>query len=771
MQPYFTLLKDSFREAFATKTLTFTLLAITLFLLVLLPIGLTQGVKTTIALEEFVDLESFLETIYNESLNEEPSVGKHLWEQFSSQLRTQATTVLTDDEKSADNRLTRGFRSELNQQLSSKSFYNAEAWQDIDLGRELTADIEAATEGSTELRAANREALEVAYPRQLDLSMDGAIYFSYFGYRPFQTALPFPPDRQDMVINTAIQVLITVLMGIFGILISILVTASIMPRTFEPGEITLLLSKPISRAGLFLTRFLGGCTFTLVNAAYMIVGIWLIVGVKFGLWNEKLLWCIPVYLFAFSIYYVVSATAGAIWRNAILAICMTIAFWVALFVLGLAKNTTEQLAVESSRIREIIPAGDTMLVIDGGRDVLAWNDNKNSWENVFRIRSSGGPPAFARRMGMRAQRFLPRYDELNERIIAIEPSMGRRRSSRNVITGERAKDWKRESAGIAPEEIDDIFLDSKGRTILVAKRNIFEFRGQDARTVKMQSWLKNVGADFLAGGGDKSFRPLLTDHQHRGWSAPFSVSMLNSTNELAVYSDGVVELLSQNDEGEFTFVNSRDLESSQPSLIALGEGKILLAAEEAGIEILDGDTLEQVDQFKPFKSAPRSAVASPNGRWLAVLSHEGELFLYDTQLSKPVDPDLTLDRASGIAFSKQNSLLIADRISRLRSWEIRDDGLKLNDTHWSSDLTLTQTVFRAAIRPVYACLPKPSELDNVVQWLTTDQTIAPIGDGGGNNALQQDRIQLKIWEPIQTNLIFVLVVLALGCFKVSRQDF
>ncbi len=52
-------------------------------------------------------------------------------------------------------------------------------------------------------------------------------------------------------------------------LIGLLVTAGLIPQTFEAGAIDLLLSKPVNRSLTFLTKFVGGCIFVGLAAAYL----------------------------------------------------------------------------------------------------------------------------------------------------------------------------------------------------------------------------------------------------------------------------------------------------------------------------------------------------------------------------------------------------------------------------------------------------------------------------------------------------------------------
>ena len=104
-------------------------------------------------------------------------------------------------------------------------------------------------------------------------------------------------------------------------MVAVLITAPTIPQMFDAGALHLLLSKPIARWLLFLARFFGGCAFILIGATYLIGGLWLILGIRFGVWDPKLLLSIPIYLFVFAIYYSVSSLVGAIYRSSSPPLC------------------------------------------------------------------------------------------------------------------------------------------------------------------------------------------------------------------------------------------------------------------------------------------------------------------------------------------------------------------------------------------------------------------------------------------------------------------
>ena len=119
-----------------------------------------------------------------------------------------------------------------------------------------------------------------------------------------------------------------------GLLIAILVTANIIPETFDPGSLNLLLSKPVSRWGLLVAKFIGGCAFIALCATYLFCGTWLWLGLGMGIWDKGILFSIPIYILAFAIYYSVSTLVGIWYRSAILSVILTGIFWAICFGVG-----------------------------------------------------------------------------------------------------------------------------------------------------------------------------------------------------------------------------------------------------------------------------------------------------------------------------------------------------------------------------------------------------------------------------------------------------
>src|SRR5205823_1576448 len=75
-------------------------------------------------------------------------------------------------------------------------------------------------------------------------------------------------------------------------------------------------------------------SFMVLNTAFVVLGIWLIVGLRSGLWGTGFLLSIPILTFEFAVYYAVSTLFAVLTRSPIVAILVTCAVWLLLFLAG-----------------------------------------------------------------------------------------------------------------------------------------------------------------------------------------------------------------------------------------------------------------------------------------------------------------------------------------------------------------------------------------------------------------------------------------------------
>lgn len=130
-------------------------------------------------------------------------------------------------------------------------------------------------------------------------------------------------------------------------------TASIFPDFLAGGAIELALSKPIGRLRLFLTKYAAGLLFVLLQVGVFTLASFLVIGLRGGSWEPRILLAIPIVVLVFSYLYSVLVLVGVLWRSTIAALLVTLLVWFMIFLVNaadttlLAIRTQTQLRVEA----------------------------------------------------------------------------------------------------------------------------------------------------------------------------------------------------------------------------------------------------------------------------------------------------------------------------------------------------------------------------------------------------------------------------------------
>lgn len=169
----------------------------------------------------------------------------------------------------------------------------------------------------------------------------------------------FRMETRDMgVINSladGIKLFITVPLFGGGLFLAIFSASSFIPNMLEKGNIDVLLSKPISRTQIIFGKFLGGTGVVLLNIAYLVFGIWFLIGLKFGVWDPAFLLTIVTITFAFSVLYALIILIGILSQSSILAMMLS---YIIFFILSPILNVRDQiLMLSDSKVLEIILDG------------------------------------------------------------------------------------------------------------------------------------------------------------------------------------------------------------------------------------------------------------------------------------------------------------------------------------------------------------------------------------------------------------------------------
>ncbi|MEX2190182.1 MAG: ABC transporter permease subunit [Bacteroidota bacterium] len=111
------------------------------------------------------------------------------------------------------------------------------------------------------------------------------------------------------------------------LLFGIFATAGLIPAMLEKGTVELYVSKPISRPLLLLSRSIGACAGIAFNLIYFAGAIWLIIGLKTGIWHQGFLLAALTVIPLFFFYYSVVALIALISNSTGFAIMFALIFW------------------------------------------------------------------------------------------------------------------------------------------------------------------------------------------------------------------------------------------------------------------------------------------------------------------------------------------------------------------------------------------------------------------------------------------------------------
>jgi len=105
-----------------------------------------------------------------------------------------------------------------------------------------------------------------------------------------------------------------------GLFMSVFATADLMPGMMTKGRLDLYMARPISRPQLLFGKYLGAVAVVTVNILYAIAGLWLVIGVKTGIWNPSFLYAGLSIVFMFMVLYTFALLTGIFFKSAAVTI-------------------------------------------------------------------------------------------------------------------------------------------------------------------------------------------------------------------------------------------------------------------------------------------------------------------------------------------------------------------------------------------------------------------------------------------------------------------
>lgn len=781
MRPYLAVILDSFAAALSSRILWIAFVAIWLLLIALSPIGYREDFTARFRPQDFHN-GTRMKAMLAQGLVDEAS---------KSQPIGRVAAAMPDDLQRQLRRVGEGdevrirlsvLADALNELIDKESeWYQADAWSStlrLRELRELDAMADADISDSLRQRRA-RLRIEAAMPGVFETRASRSVYLTYAGM-DFPAELTVDKTQFATLINQwVLPTIINWLLGFILIFLGILVTASIVPDMLQPGSLHLLLSKPVSRSLLLIAKFIGGCAFVFLCVTQLVLGLYLIAGLRLDIWNPRLLWCIPASVFLFSVFYSVSTLAGLRWRSPILAIGVTTIFGAICLVTGIIGGLFDGLVTRPDQIQHLAIAGDDVFGSTRGGGLVRLDRDNNRWDEVFESDA------------MNQDRILPPV-AIDDHTIATARVRGGRFNPFGsgalelLVLGE-SYDWVPEPSLRLPTATTSLYL--AGDELLALNTGelsstpiapIVKAAGSPGSSVSSQEdepepttetggWLSKLTT--MMGGATSGFTSVL----------PSTVSMA-PPRLLAVAPDGdwmivmtrgrLIRLeppAEKQARWDVTAEVSLPGEASLRGTMAIAGDAVLVARQEQPVQIFQADSLSLLAEIETDESwIPVTACGLDSPGRFALVTGDGRCRIVastaDASGYELTEPLSTAEVEGAQYDPKSGRLYLSHHVDRL---DILDAATLDVAESIRPDLSRWRWVDATIVTPLRSIIPQTGELGETIAATVSGQSAIEVN----NNSEDTELVRYKILRPITSCAIFIAVMLTVSCVYFSTRDF
>ncbi|MEL7498501.1 MAG: ABC transporter permease [Planctomycetota bacterium] len=813
MRPYFAIILDSFRAALASRVLYALLAFIVLLLLAIAPFHVVEGLDWKLQLMSHVpNPPRLVSQLVERSESDDHPAVKRIWQRLTQPTRDKLIEINAQNgerpsgnEGGRRNRPRRGdlnqyfgLINELNEIIMSDDFYEADDWEGKVLNQEAKDLIAAGTDSldTERRRRLNRLLVGKALP-----AIENAAPTSMTWFYGWQEIFTYSSTRERLgaLLSENITWLLDKFVLSIALAVGIVVTANVIPETFDPGSLNLLLSKPISRSGLYLTKFVGGCVLIAICSVLLFVGLWLWMGIAVGVWDAALLWSIPIYILVFAIYFSISAFVGLTFRSPIMSVVMTVLFWAICFSLGSGYYFLN-VRMENTRLYRPVAVDDVVIAQDGVGNLVRWDSGSQAWETAAKPASSMGQD---QEVGLAIAVWFGKFKDEPFMLAPVVDGQGHvyaglnflldipLRSHQGFYFAESA-DQPFRQYGRFPREAVNCFGTSDGLLVvdrvgdfhLLDPKKLDEIEGQadESPEANPEEPVEDKSDD--AEDDEDATTPVATSAESlfvkAGPSFPvrasgtYSVAFNMLTEEVAIHEfrESAHRIYVFKKEGD-QYTQDRSVQIDIGSekrircYVAFQGNTILVVAGNGNVVSLDATTLKERNAYQPETRFPIETIAaSPDGRWFGLVYANQYFWLLDTESDdRMTRPDVTGQGAiSSVGFDQDSRLLVADRQDRITVYD--SDSLSIVETHVASG-GLFETVFRYGIRPMYYAFPKPSEFYKVVAHMSSTRDTSRNEDVD----LIGTQVSADPFSPLYSGVGFMLFMLFVSCTIFHFKDY
>jgi len=159
-------------------------------------------------------------------------------------------------------------------------------------------------------------------------------------------------------------------------ILALVSTAGIVPDLVAGGSIETMISKPISRVRLFLTKYTFGLMFAAMQVLVFSTGCFLVMWIRGGVIEPGLFMAVPIVVLFFSFLFSVCALLGLLTRSTVASLLLTMILWFLIF----AVNATDALVLATKVQNELRVEALTLRLE---------NQNTKADERIVQIEESG----------------------------------------------------------------------------------------------------------------------------------------------------------------------------------------------------------------------------------------------------------------------------------------------------------------------------------------------------------------------------------------------
>ncbi len=123
-----------------------------------------------------------------------------------------------------------------------------------------------------------------------------------------------------------------------GVLVTLVWTAGFLPSFLDPGEVSVLLSKPAARVTLFAGRFVGVVAYVALQAQVFVGATAVALGVRTGEWAAGYWLCAPLLVLHFAVFYSFSALLAVMTRSTAACLVGTLLFWALCWAMNYGRH-------------------------------------------------------------------------------------------------------------------------------------------------------------------------------------------------------------------------------------------------------------------------------------------------------------------------------------------------------------------------------------------------------------------------------------------------